>query len=165
MGRFKKYVQMICEGLELIAAVLVLIGILLSVCSLVKDFEIFGELLNDMSTFRHYLEQVFSLVIGIEFLQMLCRPNSDNVIEVLIFLVARHMIVGDTTPYQDFVSVISVALLCVLRRYLRISQEDRDRKWKTGEHREAEKIWNKYNREQQLSGKAAGCTEDKAEQE
>lgn len=163
MGKFKKYVQMICEGLELIAAVLVLIGILLSVCSLVKDFEIFGELLNDISAFRHYLEQVFSLVIGIEFLQMLCRPNSDNVIEVLIFLVARHMIVGDTTPYQDFVSVISVALLCVLRRYLRISQEDRDRKWKTGEHKEADGMRNIYDQEQQISGKAAGCTENKAE--
>lgn len=166
MGKFKKYVQMICEGLELIASVLVLIGILLSVYSLVKDFEIFGELLNDISTFRHYLEQVFSLVIGIEFLQMLCRPNSDNVIEVLIFLVARHMIVGDTTPYQDFVSVISVALLCVLRRYLRISQEDRDRKWKTVENKEADGKREIYGQKlQQLSGKTDGCTEHKAVQE
>ena len=58
------------------------------------------------------------LVIGIEFLQMLCRPNADNVMEILIFLVARHMIVGTTTTFEDFVSVISVSLLCVLRRYL-----------------------------------------------
>ena len=68
------------------------------------------------------------LVIGIEFLGMLCRPSSENVIEVLIFLVARHMIVGDTTPYQDFVSVISVALLCVVRRYLRVSGEKQKEK-------------------------------------
>ena len=74
------------------------------------------------------------LVIGIEFLEMLCRPSSENVIEVLIFLVARHMIVGDTTPYQDFVSVISVALLCVVRRYLRITEEDRKEKKILGLH-------------------------------
>ena len=78
------------------------------------------------------MDQIFMLVIGIEFLVMLCKPNSENVIEVLIFLVARHMIVGETTPYQDFVSVVSVALLCVVRRYLRINNEKRDEKKAAG---------------------------------
>ena len=85
-------------------------------------------LLTDTSDFKDYLEQIFLLVIGIEFLVMLCRPNSENVIEILIFLVARHMIVGDTTPYEDFVSVVSVVILCIVRRYLRISGEERDKK-------------------------------------
>lgn len=119
MEKFKKYMQYICEILELTAAVLVLIAILLSLYSIVKDISVFRHLLNDTAAFKVYLENIFTIVIGIEFLAMLCRPNSDNVIEVLIFLVARHMIVGDTTPYEDFVSVISVALLCVLRRYLK----------------------------------------------
>ncbi len=43
--------------------------------------------------------------------------------EVLIFLVARHMIVSDTTPMEDFISVISIILLCVLRRYLHVTRE------------------------------------------
>ena len=43
--------------------------------------------------------------------------------EVLIFLVARHMIIGDTTPFEDFVSVISIGLLCVVRRFLHIAKE------------------------------------------
>ena len=38
------------------------------------------------------------------------------------------MIVGDTTPYEDFVSVVSVVILCIVRRYLRISGEERDKK-------------------------------------
>ena len=109
-------------------AVLTLIGILFSVFSLVRDAGIFKQLLTDTSVFKDYLEQIFLLVIGIEFLVMLCRPNSENVIEILIFLVARHMIVGDTTPYEDFVSVVSVVILCIVRRYLRISGEERDKK-------------------------------------
>ena len=43
--------------------------------------------------------------------------------EVLIFLVARHMILGDTTPVDDFVSVISVGILCALRRYLHVTRK------------------------------------------
>ena len=122
MDRFKRLkvtVHIICEVLEMIAAALMLV-------------DLFRELLLDTSSFRGYMDQIFMLVIGIEFLVMLCKPNSENVIEVLIFLVARHMIVGETTPYQDFVSVVSVALLCVVRRYLRINNEKRDEKKAAG---------------------------------
>lgn len=119
MEKFKKVMQIICVVLEMIAALLVLIGILLSAFSIVRDGSVFYSLMTEMSMFRFYLEEIFTIVIGIEFLMMLCRPNSDNILEALIFLVARHMIAGDTTPYEDFVSVISVCLLCVLRRYLK----------------------------------------------
>lgn len=128
MEKFKKVMQTACTILEMIAAVLVLIGIILSVISVIKDVSIFRSLMAELSAFKYYLEEVFTIVIGIEFLAMLCRPNSDNVMEVLIFLVARHMIVGDTSVYEDFVSVISVALLCVLRRYLKNTRKkDKDK--------------------------------------
>lgn len=128
LEKIRRIIQKICVLLDLIAAVLVLVAILLSIASIVRDITIFQRLLTDTSEFKRYLEQIFMLVIGIEFLGMLCRPSSENVIEVLIFLVARHMIVGDTTPYQDFVSVISVALLCIIRRYLRVSGEKQKEK-------------------------------------
>lgn len=128
LKKAKKIILVLCDGLELIGAGLVLIGILFSIFSLITNTELFGQLLTDTSAFKQYLDQIFMLVIGIEFLVMLCKPSSENVIEVLIFLVARHMIVGDTTPYQDFASVFSVALLCVVRRYLRINRENREEK-------------------------------------
>lgn len=121
--KFKGSISKICELLERGVAVLVLIGILLSICSLIKEFAIFREILEDMESFRVYLDEIFVIVIGIEFLQMLCRPNSDNIMEVLIFLVARHMIVTETTAMEDFISVISIILLCVLRRYLHVTRE------------------------------------------
>ena len=123
MSRFKKNIQRTGEALESVMAVIVLFGILLSIYSLLQDFEIFHSLAGDTSAFKPFLEDVFVIVIGIEFLQMLCRPNSDNVMEVLIFLVARHMILGDTTPFEDFISVISVGILCALRRYLHVTRK------------------------------------------
>ncbi|MBD5547043.1 MAG: hypothetical protein HDQ97_06545 [Lachnospiraceae bacterium] len=128
LGKVKKYIQILCGALEMVIAVLMLIGLAFSIFSLISNVELFQQLLTDTSAFREYMDQVFMLVIGIEFLVMLCRPSSENVIDVLIFLVARHMIVIDTTPYQDFVSVISVALLCIVRRYLRNNKENREEK-------------------------------------
>lgn len=133
LEKMRRIIQKICVLLDLVMAVLVLVAILLSIASIVRDVTVFQRLLTDTSEFKRYLEQIFMLVIGVEFLSMLCRPSSENVIEVLIFLVARHMIVGDTTPYQDFVSVISVALLCVVRRYLRINGEKQREKEKIEE--------------------------------
>lgn len=127
---FKKNMQRLCESLEMAVAVIVLVGIVMSIFSLLSDFEIFRLMIEDTAKFRPFLEDIFVIVIGIEFLQMLCRPNSDNIMEILIFLVARHMIVGETTPFEDFISVISVGLLCVLRRYLHVAGEK-------------EKIWEK----------------------
>ncbi len=136
MENFRKIIQKMCELLDLIVAALVLIAILLSIFSIVRDVTVFQKLLTDPSEFKHYLEQIFMLVIGIEFLVMLCMPSSENVIEVLIFLVARHMVVGDTTPYQDFVSVVSVALLCVVRRYLRVAGEKQKENKNMESHKE-----------------------------
>lgn len=139
--KFKRSISKICELLELIVAFLVLVGIVFSICGLIKDFEIFREIFNNMENFRMYLDQIFIIVIGIEFLQMLCRPNSDNIMEVLIFLVARHMIVSDTTPMEDFISVISIILLCVLRRYLHVTREKMKAEGKsTGEEAEGEEV-------------------------
>lgn len=131
MKKTVRLLQKICRVLELVVAIFVLLGIMTAIISLLKDdIRIFEEVLNDMTAFRHYLEKIFVLVIGIEFLEMLCHPNSDNVIQVLIFLVARHMIVGETTPFEDFVSVLSIAVLIVLRKYMHGSQKinsDEDR--------------------------------------
>lgn len=130
-NRFKKDIQRLCETLKMAVAVIVLAGIVMTIFSLLSDFEIFHAMLGDTAEFKPFLEDIFVIVIGIEFLQMLCRPNSDNVMEVLIFLVARHMIIGDTTPMEDFISVISVGLLCVLRRYLHVTKEKEREKEKS----------------------------------
>lgn len=123
MEKLERFMLKFCDVLERIVALLVLIGILLSLFSFLKDFESFYGLLGNSSEFKHYLENIFTIVIGIEFLKMLCRLNSENIMEILIFLVARHMIVESTTPFEDFLSVIGVAVLCIVRRYLHVAEK------------------------------------------
>lgn len=126
MKKVEVLIQKACKIMELIVAVFVMLGIILALFALLKDGVVFRELLENIDTFQHYLDNIFLIVIGIEFLQMLFRPSSDNVIEVIIFLVARHMIVVDTTPYEHFVSVISIAVLCIVRQYLRKNEAKKE---------------------------------------
>ncbi len=120
--KVKKIFTIVCDTLELIVAVIVAIGVILAMLSLIP--ELGGLLKSDTGALTPFLEQVFTVVIGVEFLKMLCRPNSDNVFETIIFLVARHMIVNDTSPLEDLLSTVSIVLLCLVRRYLKRDREE-----------------------------------------
>ena len=121
--KLESFIQKSCGIVEIAAALLILVGILLSIFGILKDFMVFGSLIENVSMFKQYLEDIFIIVIGAEFLQMLCRPTTDNVIEVVIFLLARHMIVEDTSTFENFLSVVSIVFLCVVSRYLRLKEK------------------------------------------
>lgn len=120
-----KSLQRAGEVLEFLAAFLVMVAIVVSGLGFLTDVEVYSKLFHDISYFRQFLEEIFTLVVGIEFLQMLCKPDSDNVLEALIFLVARHMILGESGAVASFLSVCSVILLVVLRRFLHNAKMER----------------------------------------
>lgn len=115
--------SIICDLLELVIAVIVSIAIIGSIFSLLPGLT---ELLHSghaVAGFSEYLEELFVCVIGIEFLKMLCHPNSDNVLETLIFLVARHMIINSSSPKENLVSVCTIVLLVMIRRIMKHDKE------------------------------------------
>ena len=64
-----------------------------------------------------------------------CSASQTNMIDspafpahVLIFLVSRHMIIGDTSAFEDFVSIVSIALLFAIKKYIQIPPEAGKRK-------------------------------------
>ena len=106
------------EILELLMAAAVVAGILVAMITLVPELARYWEHRTTAGAFLEYLDAVFNVVIGIEFLKMLCKPSSANIIEVLIFLIARHMIVQTTTPLEDLLSVVSIGILFFFRRFM-----------------------------------------------
>ncbi len=118
---FKEILHFVCNGLELIAAILMIIGIVLAIFGTVTDIGLFKGVARHEHAFMEYIERVFAIVIGIEFLEMLYTPTGDQVIHTLIFLVARHMIVGEATPLENLISIVSIALLMILRHWLNTS--------------------------------------------
>ena len=62
---------------------------------------------------------MFNVLVGIEFVKILLKPNGENITEMLVFLIGRHMIIGDNSAVDILLSVISVGVLCGLRGFLR----------------------------------------------
>ena len=122
--KIKKWATDICHILELVVAIFVLVGVIMALISLIPSVGDFWHHRYESDSLMHFLERVSAIVIGVEFMKMLCRPNADNILETIIFLVARHMIiVTTTTPLDDLISTISIVLLCFMRRYLKVSKK------------------------------------------
>lgn len=64
------------------------------------------------------LDDAMILAIGVEFIKMLCRHTPETVIEVLLFAIARQLIVVHTSPLENLITILCVAILLAVRKYL-----------------------------------------------
>ncbi len=107
----RNIIKRVAEGLELVMAILIGIALIYSIIDYIPGAAALLASSPDPEVFLVFLEDLFNIVIGIEFIKMLITPNADSVIEVLIFVVARHMIISSKSALDLLLSVISLLLL------------------------------------------------------
>ena len=100
----KNYIIQASTLLEIILSGLVLIGLLLTMIPLIKWMP--GLLFdgNDVEI-RSFLERALDIVIGIEFIKMLAKHSPGSSLEVLLYAIARHMVVGHESAIENLLSV------------------------------------------------------------
>jgi hypothetical protein len=108
--------------LELVVAFIVIIALLLMFLQVpgeLRELVFSGEL-------NHFLKYMFDIIIGIELLKMLCRHDLDSVVEVLLFSVAREMIIEHMPIYLTLVGIVAISILFLIRKYLFVSALDKE---------------------------------------
>lgn len=125
----KRTTEIFCSITYLFEVVMALFIIAAILISLVTATDALKDLYLHVGTntaFREFLETLFDLVIGIEFVKMLCKHNLGSVIEVLLFAIARQMIVEHMNIYESLVGVFAIASLFAIRKFLYIEELNRD---------------------------------------
>lgn len=113
--------------MELLIGLIIIAALLVSTLGLLHGLHIlYVERLDDFA-FREFLAGAFNVVIGVEFLKMLCRHTLSSVIEVLLFAIARGMVAEHTTPLENLLSIAAIAILFLVRKYLFIPGLDDNR--------------------------------------
>ena len=102
--------------LEILLSGLVLIGLLLSMVPLLQWMP--GLLFdgNDVEV-SIFLQRALDIVIGIEFIKMLAKHSPGSSLEVLLYAIARHMVVGHESALENLLSVSAIALIFVVRKF------------------------------------------------
>src|SRR5690554_682445 len=107
---------------EIYLSVLILIGVLIGSLSLVKDlFNLYAAPVN-VDVYHDFLSFALVLVISVEFVKMLSRHTPGSIIEVLLFALARKLIVSEGSSLELLLGVIAIGILFVIRRYLFTAQ-------------------------------------------
>lgn len=126
----KKYVtaffKNLCTILEFVIAAMLAAGIILMVIQLILSF----VHLTDISTYPNYddlLTSCFNLIIGVELIRMLYMHTPMTVFEVLLFAIARQIIVDHTSPVTSLVGVIAIAILFATRKFLFVAFDESDK--------------------------------------
>ena len=102
--------------LEILLSGLVLIGLLLSMVPLLQWMP--GLLFdgNDAEV-SIFLQRALDIVIGIEFIKMLAKHSPGSSLEVLLYAIARHMVVGHESALENLLSVGAIALIFIVRKF------------------------------------------------
>ena len=125
MDKLRKRLYQVSEGLELIIALVAVVGVVIAAVNLFPELLVYWQNRTNGEAFI-FLDAVFDVVIGVEFIKMLCKPSSQNIMEVLIFLIARHMIVQKTSALEDLLSVVSIGILFFFRRFMLATKPDKE---------------------------------------
>lgn len=65
-----------------------------------------------------YLQNILTIVVGLEFVRMLINLTPANTLEVLIVAISRQVIVNHDNAVSNIVAVACIAGLFAIRRYL-----------------------------------------------
>ncbi len=102
-----------------IAALTIIVLIFLLGLEIYKMFTVNGYF-DSAST---YLQNILTIIIGLEFVRMLINLTPANVLEVLIVAIARQIIINHDSPLINISCVLCIAGLFAVRKFL-ISEKD-----------------------------------------
>ena len=74
---------------------------------------------------EHFLSGVLTIVVAIEFVKMLLLHTPESVIEVLLYAVARQIIISHESAMENLVGVLAVALIFVVKKYFLMNAEQK----------------------------------------
>ena len=104
--------------IELLISILVGVAVvILAVWIAIDIFKLsFGK--DSINMLEVIFDKAITLAIGAELIKMLCKHTPETVIEVLAFALARQLIVGHASPLDNLVTVVAIAVLFAIRRFL-----------------------------------------------
>ena len=103
---------------ELFISVIVGVAVIILSVRLIIDTLNVSIYVDGVNSLVKILDDAIILAIGAELIKMLCKHTPETVIEVLAFALARQLIVGHAKPWENLITVLSIASLFAIRRFL-----------------------------------------------
>ena len=110
MKKIQNQLMKVLKILEYLVAVALIIAMVISLISFVIQQS------SSFSIESFHLESYLS--VGIEFVKMLILQTTGSLVEVVMFAVARQIIMSHDSAVENLIGVIAVLLMFLCRKYL-----------------------------------------------
>lgn len=128
IARFSIRLEHIMDLLEIVLAVAIMIGFLASFVPLIMEIPMLASYAKERVAYGEFLSHAFNLVVGIEFIKMLTKHTPGSVLEVMMFAIARHLVLEGGNAMENLLSVISIGVIFLIKKYIYVhaftSRED-----------------------------------------
>ena len=120
--------------LEIILTVLLAIGIIIGLIDVVRYFiDIFkADSFTSYSVFKQFLAHTLLIVVGVELMLMLISHSINSMLELILFVIARKMLIYGDTMLDLVLGTIAIAILFIIIKYIPISKELVERRKEEG---------------------------------
>ena len=111
IGLGASFVEIYLTGIILIGVIFFSFDIVAELVEIVRAFPDFEFSIRD------FLSHILSLIIAIEFIKMLTKHTPGSAIEVLLFAIARNIIINEGSMLDSLIGVVAIAVLFAVRFY------------------------------------------------
>lgn len=118
MKKINSILMMAIHILEKIIAVILMAVVIVAGVYLVKDIVEGIRVGFDNDLIKTILSDTLNIIIVIEFIRVLVKHTMGMVVEVLIFALARGLIVADEKIWEMTITIVAIVLLFACRKFL-----------------------------------------------
>ena len=119
LRKMSSFLEMFISVVLTVSIILVAVKLAMSLKN-IPNFDMYPN-------YSDLLENCLSLIIGVEMIRMLYQQTPSTVFEVLLFAIARQIIVEHSNPVATLIGVISIAILFATRKFLFVEFDESER--------------------------------------
>ncbi len=122
MNNRKAIFLRICNILEIIMAMgLIVIIVILGIRMIFGEFVLFSG--SPLETLDQYIGNIMIFAVALELVKMLSQHSPSTIIEVLMFAIAREIVLEHGKPIDTLLGVAAIAILFATRKFLFLKKD------------------------------------------
>lgn len=116
--KLNEIIYTISRYTEIVLSAVMLLVIITLIIPMLYNFIRIPLLDISPEQFTEFLGNTLTLLIGVEFVKMLAKHTAENLLEVLMFAIARQMVVEHLNMVETLIGVVAIAVIFAIRKYL-----------------------------------------------
>ena len=116
--KLNEIIYTISRYTEIVLSAVMLLVIITLIIPMLYNFIRIPLLDISPEQFTEFLGNALTLLIGVEFVKMLSKHTAENLLEVLMFAIARQMVVEHLNMVETLIGVVAIAVIFAIRKYL-----------------------------------------------